>query len=204
MTTLVLTIQRDIVVCHDCGQSYDPTIERAEFRSARGVKQKTRVGAQDVRAPGHRAGPHHAALVATTLHVRSGWAPIALEAEQAIQLPSSPLLRAARRNSATLTKHVFRAQATDCELWFVEAQELEGVAIECGGNAPEFARRVLGACSIVRGGAPWWHAWMQANGIPGETIARGYRVGRTRRADVWLGLSPDAPAEQTPTLRGLL
>jgi len=193
-----------MIVCPDCGQSYDPAIERAEFRSKRGVKQKTRVGAQDVRTTGHRAGPHHTALVATTLRVQSGWAPIALEAEQAIQFPSSPLLRAAKRTEATLIKHEFRAQATDCVLWFVEAQELEGVAIECGGNAPEFARRVLTACEIVRGGAPWWHAWLQAHGVPGETIARGYRVGRARRADVWLGLSPDAPSEQTPTLRGLL
>jgi hypothetical protein len=193
-----------IIICPDCGQNYDPAIERGEFRSARGVKSKPRVGAQDVRTPGHRAGQHHTLLVTVTLRVGGGWAPIALEAEQAIQFPPSPLLRAAKRTEATLTKHEFRAQATDCGLWFVEAQELEGVAIECGGNAPEFARRVLTACEIVRGGAPWWHAWMQANGIPGETIARGYRVGRTRRADVWLGLSPDAPSEQTPTLRGLL
>lgn len=193
-----------IIICPDCGQSFDPAIERAEFQSSRGVKQRTRVGAQSVQTPGHRAGQHHATLVTTTLHVRSGWAPLAIEAEQAIRIPSSLLLRAAKRSSATLTKHDFRARATDCELWFVEEQELEGVAIECGGNALEFARRVLAACEIVRGGAPWWHAWMQANGSPGETIARGYRVGRTRRADVWLGLSPDAPSEQTPMLRGLL
>ena len=35
-----------IIVCPDCGQSFDPTIERAEFQSSRGTKMKTRVGAQ--------------------------------------------------------------------------------------------------------------------------------------------------------------
>lgn len=193
-----------IIVCPDCGQSFDPAIERAEFRSTRGTKLKTRVGAQDVRTPGHRSGPHHAALVATTLHARADWAPLALEAEQAIQFPSSPLLRAAKRTEATLTEHKFRAQATNCALWFVPAQELEGVAIECGGGAVEWAQRVLVACEVVRGGAPWWHAWWQANGVPGEQIARGYRVGRSRRADVWLGLSLTEATECGETLPGLL
>ena len=193
-----------IIICPDCGQRFDPTIERGEFRSARGTKLKPRVGAQDVRAAGHRSGPHHAALVATTLHVQSGWAPIALEAEQAIQFPSSPLLRAAKRTEATLIKHEFRAQATNCVLWFVESRELEGVAVECGGGAVEWAQRVLVACEIARGGAPWWHAWMQANGTPGETIAQGYRVGRARRADVWLGLSLTEATERGETLPGLL
>lgn len=193
-----------IIICPDCGQSYDPAIERGEFRSARGTKLKTRVGAQDVRTPGHRSGPHHTALVATTLHARADWAPIALEAEQATQFPLSPLLRAAKRTKATLTEHKFRAQATNCALWFVPAQELEGVAIECGGNAPGFAQRVLTACEIVRRGAPWWQAWWQANGVPSEMIAQGYRVGRARRADVWLGLSLTEATERGETLPGLL
>ena len=42
-----MTMQNDIIVCPDCGQSFDPTIERAEFQSSRGTKMKTRVGAQD-------------------------------------------------------------------------------------------------------------------------------------------------------------
>ena len=189
-----------IIVCPDCGQSYDPAIERAEFQSSRGTKMKTRVGAQDVRTPGHRSGPHHAVLVEITRQVKADWA---LLATTDVSL-NPPLLRAAQREEATLLAREYRANGRTSSLWFVVASELEGVAIECGGNAPEFARRVLVACEIVRGGAPWWHAWMQANGIPGETIARGYRVGRARRADVWLGLSPDAPSEQPPTLRGLL
>ena len=42
-----MTMQNDIIVCPDCGQSYDPAIESAEFQSSRGTKMKTRVGAQD-------------------------------------------------------------------------------------------------------------------------------------------------------------
>lgn len=197
---IAIGVQNEIIVCTDCGQSFDPTIERAEFQSSRGVKQKPRVGAQDVQTPGHRAGPHHVLLSATTRAIAAGWAPIASTSEEL----NPPLLRAAQREGATLYSREYRANGRTSSLWFVVASELEGVAIECGGNALEFARRVLTACEIVRGGAPWWHAWMQANGVPGETIARGYRVGRTRRADVWLGLSPDAPSEQTPTLQGLL
>lgn len=190
-----------IIVCPDCGQSYDPTIERAEFQSSRGTKMKTRVGGQDVRTPGHRSGPHHAVLVEITRQVKADWAPLATTD---VSL-NPPLLRAAQREEATLLAREYRANGRTSSLWFVVASELEGVAIECGGNAPEFAQRVLTACEIVRGGAPWWHAWMQANGIPGETIARGYRaVWRARRADVWLGLPMDEAQGWGSTLPGLL
>lgn len=189
-----------IIVCPDCGQRYDPAIERGEFRSVRGTKPKTRVAAQDVRTPGHRNGPHHKLLALTTRYVLEGWAPIA-STEHSL---NPPLLRAAYREDATRMAREYQANGRRVSLWFVTAEELEGIAIECGGNAPEFARRVLVACSAVRHGAPWWHAWLQANGVPGETIAQGYRVNRARRADVWLGLSMTEPREQSPTLRGLL
>lgn len=188
-----------IIICPGCGQRFDPTIERGEFRSARGTKLKPRVGAQDVRTAGHRGGPHHELFVATTRAIGDGWAPIASTAESL----NPPLLRAAQRERATLYSKEVRANGRTSSLWFVAAQELEGVAVECGGDAVEWAQRVLVACEIVRGGAPWWHAWLQAHGVPGETIAQGYRVGRARRADVWLGHSQPEAQGWSSTLPGL-
>lgn len=188
-----------IIVCPDCGQSFDPAIDRAEFRSTRGTKLKTRVGAQDVRTPGHRSGPHHAVLSEITRQVKADWAPLATTD---VSL-NPPLLRAAKREGATLLAREYRANGRKFSLWFVVASELEGVAIECGGNAPGFAQRVLTACEIVRRGAPWWHAWWQANGVPSEAIARGYRVGRAQRANAWLGHSQPEAQGWSSTLPGL-
>lgn len=196
-----------IIVCPDCGQRYDQSIVRGTFLSSRGGGKKTRVGAQDVRTPGHRAGPHHELMKWMTQHVLNERAPLATtECRWPPPLSDPPLLRAAKSCEAQLIEHDYGCSASGIHLlvWTVPPAELEGVAIECGGNAVAFARRVLVACEIVRHGAPWWHAWLQANGTPGEQIARGYRVSRARRLDPWLGLHSDKSAERTPTLRGLL
>lgn len=185
----------EIIVCPDCGQRYDPAIVRGEFRSRRGVGKKTRVGAQDVRTVGHRNGPHHDLHATVTRLVRADeLAPLV----HAVGTHAPPLLRTAQLAGVPLRsyRHTYLEGHL---LWLVPAAHLEDIAVECGGNAPAFARRVLQACAVVRGGAAWWHAWMQANGIPPETIAQGYRVSRDRRADVWLGIAQD----EGPMLRGV-
>ena len=200
---LTLGAQREIIVCPDCGQVYDPAKAAAlarvrsysQYRGVREIKPQ-RVAAQDVRTSAHRAGRHHQAHVTATRLALSGWAPIASEHRL-----GEPIYAAAVAAGIT-TLHKIVDPTT--QPGFALTEELPSFAVDLEGAQREFVERVVRAARAVREDPPWWRAYLHELGAEPEEIARGLVVNTTNRADLFFAHTRRAVvAGPAPTLRGL-
>lgn len=199
---LLLEIQREIIVCPDCGQVYDPAKAAALVRvqsyvAGRGVREikPQRVAAQDVRTSAHRAGRHHQAHITATRLALKGWAPIAQDHRFGTLYDDAQIA-----GITTLHKII---DAT-LQPGFALAEELPSLAIDLEGAQREFVERVVRAARAVREDHPWWRAYLHELGAEPEEIARGIVVNTANRGVLFFAHTRRAVvAGPAPTLRGL-